>query len=106
MFEIFRNILLAGLGAQEKIKESINELVKRGELSESQGARIIKEWAQLADRSATQLKDDIAEVVAKTLEKMNIPTKEDLGNLQKKVENLSARLDILEKTLKDTSQNQ
>ncbi len=104
MFDIIRNILLAGLGAQEKIKESINELVKRGELSESQGARIIKEWAQLADRSASQLKDDIADVVTKTLEKMNIPTKEEFENLKKKIESLSARIEALEKAQKDITQ--
>lgn len=105
MFDIIRNILLAGLGAQEKIKESINELVKRGELSESQGARIIKEWAQLADRSASQLKDDIADVVTKTLEKMNIPTKEEFENLKKKVESLSARIEAFEKAQKDITQD-
>lgn len=105
MFEIIRNILLAGLGAQEKIKESINELVKRGELSESQGARIIKEWAQLADRSTSQLKDDIADIVSKTLEKMNIPTKVEFENLKKKVEGLSARIEALEKAQKDITQD-
>ncbi len=102
MFDLVRNILLAGLGAQEKIKESIDELVKRGELSESQGAKIIKEWTEKADRSTSDLRGDLSEIVTKTLEKMNIPAKEEFDALHKKVESLSARIDMLEKTQKES----
>lgn len=105
MFELIRNILLAGLGAQEKIKESIDELVKRGELSESQGAKIIKEWTEKADRSTSELRGDISEIVNKTLEKMNIPSREDIEKLQIKIEALSARVEFLEKQQKEGSQN-
>lgn len=101
MFDLVRNILLAGLGAQEKIKESIDELVKKGELSESQGAKVIKEWTEKADRSTSELRGDISEIIAKTLEKMNIPTKEEFDNLNRKVQSLSARIEILEKTHKE-----
>lgn len=104
MFDLVRNVLLAGLGAQEKIKESIDELVKKGELSESQGAKIIKEWTEKADRSTSELRGDISEIITKTLEKMNIPAKEDIENLQKKVESLSARIEMLEKTQKEDVQ--
>lgn len=101
MFDLVRNILLAGLGAQEKIKESIDELVKKGELSESQGAKVIKEWTEKADRSTSELRGDISEIIAKTLEKMNIPTKEEFENLERKIQSLSARIEILEKTQKE-----
>lgn len=105
MFDLIRNILLAGLGAQEKIKESIDELVKKGELSESQGAKIIKEWTEKADRSTSDLRSDLSEIVTKTLEKMNIPAKEDLDNLQKKVESLSDRIETLEKRQKESHES-
>ncbi len=105
MFDLIRNILLAGLGAQEKIKESIDELVKRGELSESQGAKIIKEWTEKADRSTTDLRSDISDIITKTLEKMNIPTKEEIENLKKKVDGLSARIELLEKSQKESIQS-
>lgn len=101
MFDLVRSILLAGLGAQEKIKESIDDLVKRGELSESQGAKIIKEWTEKADRSTSDLRSDISDIITKTLEKMNIPTKEEIENLNKKVEALSLKIEILEKSHKE-----
>ena len=51
LFEIVQKALLAGLGMQEKVKEFVEELVKKGELSESQGAKIIKEWSNKAETS-------------------------------------------------------
>ncbi|MCX8030693.1 MAG: phasin family protein [Thermodesulfovibrionales bacterium] len=105
MFDLLRNILLAGLGVQEKIKESIDDLVKRGELSESQGAKIIKEWTEKANRSTADLRNDIYDLVNKTLEKMNIPAKEDLERLQRKVDELTTRVEMLEKAQKDGNQS-
>lgn len=98
MFDLVRNILLAGLGAQEKIKESIDELVKKGELSESQGAKIIKEWTEKANRSSSELRENMSELIARTLEKMNLPSRDDIENLEKKIESLASRISALEKT--------
>ena len=38
--------MLAGFGVQEKVKEFVDDLVKKGELSESQGAKLVKEWSE------------------------------------------------------------
>lgn len=103
MFELVRNILLAGLGAQEKIKESIDELVKKGELSESQGAKIIKEWTEKAERSSSELRENMSEIIARTLEKMNIPSRDDIESLEKKIENLALRIAAIEKAEKKES---
>ena len=35
IFEIVRNAMLLGFGVQEKVKEFVDEVVKKGELSES-----------------------------------------------------------------------
>lgn len=96
IFDIVRNTILAGFGVQEKVKEFIDELVKKGELSESQGAKLVKEWTEKADKSASELSKSISDIVTKTLEKMNIPTKDEIEMLNKKIQNLSARLKKLE----------
>lgn len=101
MFELVRNILLAGLGAQEKIKESIDELVKKGELSESQGAKIIKEWTEKANKSSSELRENMFEMISKTLEKMNIPSRDDLEKVEKSIESLASRVSALEKIQKN-----
>lgn len=95
-FDVVRNAMLAGFGVQEKVKEFIDELVKKGELSESQGAKLVKEWAEKAGKTSDQLSKGISELVTKTLEKMNLPTKDDIEKLDKKVQSLSNRLRKLE----------
>jgi len=99
IFDAVRNALMAGFGVQEKVKEFINELVKKGELSESQGAKLVKEWTEKADKTSSDLSKSMADLVSKSLEKMNIPTKEDMEKLNKKIQSLSARVNKLEGTL-------
>jgi len=36
LFDVVRKALFAGLGAQEKVKELVEELVKKGELNKSE----------------------------------------------------------------------
>ncbi|NOZ24805.1 MAG: hypothetical protein GXO94_01745 [Nitrospirae bacterium] len=104
IFDVVRNALLAGFGVQEKIKESIDELVKKGELSETQGAKLVKEWTEKAEKSSDELTKSISDVLAKTLEKMNLPTKEDIEDLNKKIKALSTRVKKLEAAVERSEQ--
>jgi len=104
IFDVVRNALLAGFGVQEKIKESIDELVKKGELSETQGAKLVKEWTEKAEKSSDELTKSISDVLAKTLEKMNLPTKEDIEELNKKIKALSTRVKKLEAAIEKSEQ--
>jgi len=95
-FNAVRNALLAGFGVQEKVSEFINELVKKGELSESQGAKLVREWSEKADKSTEQLTKSLSEIITRTMEKMALPTRDDVEKLSKKVQTLSARVKKLE----------
>ncbi|MEE9523643.1 MAG: phasin family protein [Thermodesulfovibrionales bacterium] len=95
-FDIVRNALLAGLGVQEKIKEFVDELVKKGELSDSQGAKLIKEMAEKADKGTEDLSKTFSELITKILDKMNLPTRDDLEKINKKLNSLSAKLKKIE----------
>ena len=96
IFDIVRNALFAGFGVQEKIREFIDELVKKGELSESQGAKLVKEWTEKADKSSEQVSKGLTELIAKTMDKMNLPSKDDIDSLHKEIRILSARIKKLE----------
>lgn len=96
IFDVVRNAVLAGFGVQEKVREFIDELVKKGELSESQGAKVVKEWTEKADKSTTDINKNVSDIMSRTLEKMNIPTKDEFERLNKKVQNLSSRVRKLE----------
>lgn len=96
VFDVVRKALLAGVGVQEKVKEFIDELIKKGELSEAEGAKLIKEWTEKAEKSTEGLRQSITGLINSTLEKMKLPTREEMERLEKKIDRLSERLKKLE----------
>ncbi len=95
-FDTIRDALLAGFGVQEKVKEFIDDLVKKGELNESQGAKLIKEWTDSAKKTTTDFTQGFSDIVTKTLEKMNLPTRDDIEKINSKINSLSRRIKKLE----------
>jgi poly(hydroxyalkanoate) granule-associated protein len=96
IFDMVRNAMLAGFGVQEKVKEFIDDLVKKGELSESQGAKMVKEWSEKVDKNADDISKGLNDLVQKTLEKMNLPSRREITELNEKVDALFARVRALE----------
>jgi len=94
--DMIRNALLAGFGVQEKVKEIIDDLVKKGELSESQGAKLVKEWTEKVEKNTEDVSKSLSEIVSRTLEKMNLPTKGDIDKMTEKVDAVAARVSKLE----------
>ncbi len=94
--EVIKKAMLVGLGAQEKAKEFVEELVKAGELSKSEASSLVKEWSTKAEEGTKEFDKRVKETVANILEKFNIPTREDMEKLEKKVLALNARLKKLE----------
>jgi polyhydroxyalkanoate synthesis regulator phasin len=96
--EIIHKALMVGIGVPEKINELIDELVKKGELSESQGAKFIKEYSEKVSKSGEDISKGLNEVVNKALEKMNIPTRDEVEKLSRKLTALSSRIKKLEES--------
>jgi polyhydroxyalkanoate synthesis regulator phasin len=94
--DIIKKAMLVGLGAQEKAKEFVEELVKAGELSKSEGASLVKEWVSKAEESTKDMDHKIKDAMAAAFEKFNIPTRDDIEKVEKKLQNISARLTKLE----------
>jgi polyhydroxyalkanoate synthesis regulator phasin len=94
--DIIRNAMLAGFGVQEKLREFVDDLVKKGELSESQGAKLVKEWTEKADKNAQDISNSLNELVHKALEKMSLPSKDDIAKLKEQVSALSERIRKIE----------
>jgi poly(hydroxyalkanoate) granule-associated protein len=96
IFDIVRKALLAGIGVQEKVKELVDELIKKGELSEAEGAKLVKEWTEKAEKSTEGLRQSITELINSTLERLKLPSREEIERLEKKVDMLAERLKRLE----------
>ena len=98
ILDIIRNAMLAGFGVQEKVKEIIDDFVKKGELSESQGAKLVKEWSEKVDKNTEDISKSLNELVQKALEKMHLPSKDEIAKLNEQVNALSERIKKLEET--------
>ncbi len=94
--DIIKKAMLAGLGAQEKAREFVDELVKAGELSKSEAASLVKEWASKAEESTKDIDKKIKDAIGGAFDKLNIPSKDDFEKIEKKLQNLSSRLRKLE----------
>ena len=96
LFDIIKNAMLAGYGVQEKVKEFVDELVKKGELSESQGVKLVKEWSEKAEKNTEDISSSLNDLLKKAVERMKIPSQEDIDSLKEKISELSARVKKLE----------
>lgn len=99
--EVIQKALMAGLGMQERLKELVDELIKKGELSKSQGAELIKGWSDKAGKTREEFDKNITDLINKTLEKINIPTRDEVEKLNRKIQSISGRLKKLEEQKTD-----
>ena len=96
ILDIIRNAMLAGFGVQEKVKEIVDDFVKKGELSESQGAKLVKEWSEKVDKNTEDISKSLNDLVQRALDKMSLPSKDEIAKLNEQVNALSERMKKLE----------
>ncbi len=96
IFEIIRNSMLLGLGVQEKVKDFVDELVKKGELSETQGAKLAKEWTDKAEKNTEDISNSLNDLMNKTIDKMKLLSKEDLDKINEQISAITERIKKLE----------
>lgn len=97
MLDTIKNALFASLGlaaiTQEKLKELVEELVKRGELSTDQGKKVFEElWAK-SQVEGRALSDRIANEVQRLLEKAPLASRRELQLLENRVKVLESKGD-------------
>lgn len=108
---IAHRVLLAGIGAvalaQDEIEDFTNRLVERGQIAEADGKKMLKDvlekrksalektagWADAPKRAA----DEIEKRVEDIMDKMNIPTKDEIEALSAKITALTRKVDELKK---------
>jgi polyhydroxyalkanoate synthesis regulator phasin len=86
---IFISAGLASMTA-EKIEQAVEEIVKKGELSETQGKEFVRDLKEKSAKAKKEMGERIEKMVNDTLRKLSIPTR-------KEVEELKARIEELEK---------
>lgn len=104
MFRLGRKMLLAGLGALSLTKERANEiaeeLIKKGELSQSESKEFVMDLLDKAEKEKDKLLEKIRAEIEKHLEKMNFASKEYVDKLEKKIDKLGEKIDKLSQKIK------
>ena len=95
MSDLIKSVILAGLGVlsltHEKAESLAKDLIKRGELSETEEAKFVKELMEKAEKYSGEAEKKIEKTVEKTLKKLNIPTRRDLDEIKQKLDKLNKK---------------
>ena len=101
LYEAARKVLLAGIGAvalaQDEIEDFIDKLVELGEIAEQDGKRLFSEIMDKRKKSTEKAEDEFTKRVEEILDRMNVPTKDDINKLGQKITNLTKKVDELKK---------
>ncbi len=99
--DILRTPILASVGAfslaEEGVEKFVKELVERGEASEKEGRKIVKDFQKRASRNRKDFEKKTDDRIEKALRAFRLPTAQNLNALSKKVERLERRVDRLAK---------
>lgn len=98
-----RNVLLASIGAvalaQDELEEIVDKLVERGEMAEKDGRKVMKDLLdrrkQKVEKSRGDLENNLEQRIEDVLHKLNVPSKRDVDELNRKLTLLSEKVDDL-----------
>ena len=107
---ILRNTVLASIGAfnltKKKAEEVVDQLIKSGDLSKSERKQAVMELLEKADKSTEEFRAKITRQASKVgaevqnaVEKLKVAKKDDLDELNKKVDKLVKAMGKLDKKI-------
>lgn len=103
--DFFKKSVLFGLGifdlTKEKAEKLVDEMIKRGEMSESDKAKAVKELLKGHDERIKKLNAKIDETVEKVAAKVRGKEKDELAKLHQKLDDLTKVVEKLEKKLSE-----
>lgn len=96
MKEILKNVVYAGIGAafltKEKIEELKSELIDKGKMSQEEGKQFVDDLLRKSEKAKDQLDLWINRRVEEQVRQLNLATRDEIAELQRKVEELQVAL--------------
>lgn len=81
------------LPGREDLEKHVEKLIKRGAITSEDGKRFIRGVLKVSRKSVDDIQRKIDLSMSRALGRLNIPSKKDVENLRKKVDELIRRLD-------------
>ncbi len=103
--DMAHRVLLASIGAvaisQEEIGAFVSRLVERGEIAEKDGRTMISDIVERRREATSKLtsraSNELDARIESVFDRLNIPTKNDVEKLGRKINSLSRKVDQLKK---------
>ena len=96
MSDLIKKTILTGLGiaslTKEKAEKLVKDLIKEGEVSEGEGSKLVKDLLEKVEDNKKTIEKQVEDTVKNVLKKINIPSRKDITELDKKIEKLDKKL--------------
>ena len=92
MSDLLKKSVAFGLGAllvtEQKVKEVVDELVRKGDVNVDEGEKLVRELFQRMTKGAGEVEKKLADVVTRVLGKLEVPSREELKKLEQRIAKL------------------
>ena len=92
MSDVINKAFLAGLGAislsRDKVEGFIDDLVKRGELSQEEKRGMLSELLESVEKRQAELGEFIRKEVRQILQSLDMPSREEIDRLKEEIDSL------------------
>jgi len=92
MFDYIRKMTLAGAGlaiiTTEKIQEMMDDLVKKGEMTEKEAREAVNEYVEKSKQAKRDLEEKVEQMITGLLNRMNIPTRKEIEEIKERLARL------------------
>lgn len=99
MAKLFEKGISLGLGlftmTREKAEEVVDKLIEKGEISREEASGVLDDLINRAEKEKKELEKRINTSMESTLKTFNLATKDDIEELNQKLEDISDKLDEL-----------
>ncbi|MGA3207726.1 MAG: phasin family protein [Syntrophales bacterium] len=72
----------------EKVQEIMDELVKKGEMTEKEAREAVSEFVEKSKQAKKNLEDKMEQTVTSLLNRLNIPTRKEVEEMKKRLARL------------------
>lgn len=101
LYEATRKVLLASIGAmalaQDELEQFVNKMVERGQIAEKEGKKLVREAMDKRRKETKKAEGELDRRMEELLARMNVPSKSDIDALSAKISALTKKVDELKK---------
>ena len=84
---------------EKDVHDFVSQMIKKGKLTPEEGKKIMKELMEKIQSSRSKIEARAHDSIEKTLHMINLPTKQEVEELGKKVTGLTRRVNKLKKEI-------